>query len=191
MSQIETVMKLIRRTNRYLQKNSTARFCIYFFVSILISIVVYVWLRNSSTIEPFLGFNAQLATDIWNLFDNSAIITNTAISSSDFNFEVTAECTSIGPTAILLSAIIAWPSTIKEKIKGIIVGAVALFIINLIRMLTLFHIGSHFPNQLDLFHYYVWQGIIVLLALGLWVFWMDKMVQSPLPGISDNQAQAT
>ncbi|NQT73876.1 MAG: archaeosortase/exosortase family protein [Chloroflexi bacterium] len=178
-------MKLIRRTN------STARFCIYFFVSILISIVVYVWLRNSSAIEPFLGFNAQLATDIWNLFDNSAIVTNTAISSSDFNFEVTAECTSIGPTAIFTSAVIAWPSTIKEKIKGIIVGAAALFIINLIRILTLFYIGSHFPNQLDLFHYYIWQGIIVLLALGLWVFWMDKMVQSPLPGISDNQAQAT
>ncbi len=186
MSQIEAVMKPIRSANRYLQNNSTTRFCIYFFVSILISIVVYIWVRNSSTIEPFLGFNAQLATDIWNLFDNSVSAEGTLISSSDFNFEVTAECTSIGPTAILLSAIIAWPSTIKEKIKGIIVGATALFIINLIRILTLFYIGSHFPNHLDLFHYYIWQGIIVLLALGLWAFWMDKMVQSPLPGISDN-----
>ena len=178
-------MKLIRRTN------STARFCIYFFVSILISIVVYIWVRNSSTIEPFLGFNAQLATDIWNLFDNSVSVEGTAISSSDFNFEVTAECTSIGPTAILLSAIIAWPSTLKEKTYGVLFGAAALFIINLIRMLTLFYIGSSAPTHLDLFHYYIWQGIIVLLALGLWVFWMDKMVQNPLSGISDNQAQAT
>jgi len=191
MSQMKAIMKLIRSTNRYFQQNSILRFCTIFFSCIILSFAIYIWLRNSSTIEPFLDLNAQLATDIWNLFGNSVSVEGTVISSSDFNFEVTAECTSIGPTAIFISAVIAWPSTIKEKVYGVLVGAAALFIINLIRMLTLFYIGSSFSTHLDLFHYYIWQGIIVLLALGLWVFWIDKMVKRPLTVISDNQAQAT
>lgn len=177
--------------NKSFQHHRIKHFCTLFLFCIILSFTIYILLRNSSAIDPFLNFNAQLSTNIWNLFNNSLSAEGAIILSPDFKFKVTAECTSIGPTFILLSAIIAWPSTFKETINGILFGAVSLFIINLIRILTLFYIGSSFPNYLDLFHYYIWQGIVVLLALGLWVFWMDMMVNSAPLSNFDNESRTT
>lgn len=147
--------------------------------------MIYFSLRNSSIIESFLQLNGLLAIESWNLFGNSGDVEGVQVMSNHFSFRVTAECTSIGPTAIFASAVTAWPSSITEKLWGIIAGTLALFIINQIRMLTLFFVGTHFPDYLDFAHYYLWQGLIVLLALGLWLFWIDKVTNS-MPAVTSD-----
>jgi exosortase/archaeosortase family protein len=173
---LDNEMKFIHGYSKYQNTNGTVRFCIYFFISIAVLIAMYICMRNSAVIEPFLDLNALLASSIWDLFGNYIYREGAFIYSTDFGFHVTAECTSIAPTFIFISAVIAWPSTLNEKLCGILIGAITLFFINLIRILTLFYIGASFPNYLDLFHYYIWQAMIVLLALGIWLFWIDKMV---------------
>lgn len=172
-------MTLLSEIERRLHlRNPIVRFCAIFFSCIVVSIGLYLALRHNSILDPFLNFNARLATGLWNLFGNSAHADGAITASDKFNFEVTAECTSIVPTAILLSAVLAWPSTRREKLIGIGAGTVALFVINQIRILTLFYVGTSFPDLLDIAHYVVWQGLIVLIALGLWLFWAEKMVHS-------------
>lgn len=170
--------------------NPIVRFCVIFFSCIVVSIGIYLALRHNSILDPLLNFNARLATGLWNLFGNSAEADGAITSSDKFNFEVTAECTSLVPTAILLSAVLAWPSTRREKLVGIGAGTVALFIINQIRIITLFYVGTSFPDFLDISHYIVWQGLIVLIALGLWLLWAEKMVH-PTPKTSVTQKPQT
>lgn len=170
-------MTLPARIKRLLHlHNPIARFCIVFFSCVLIFGALYLALRHNSILDPFLNLNARLATEIWNLFGNSAEAEGAFATSAEFRFEVTAECTSIVPTGILIAAVLAWPSTRKEKMIGGLAGTAALFVINQIRILTLFYVGTAFPRFLDAAHYFIWQGLIVLIALGLWLFWAEKMV---------------
>lgn len=173
-------MTLLARLKRFLHlQNPIARFCIVFFSCVLVFGAIYLALRHNSVLDPFLNLNAWMATEIWNLFGNSAQAEGAITTSDKFHFEVTAECTSIVPTAILIAAVLAWPSTHKEKLIGALAGTAALFVINQVRILTLFYVGTSFPRFLDAAHYFVWQGLIVLIALGLWLFWAEKMVHPP------------
>jgi len=183
---------LFTNLKRFLRRQSPiTRFCITFFSCVLIFGAIYLALRHNSILDPFLNLNAWMATEIWNLFGKSAEVSGAVATSTAFRFEVTAECTSIVPTAILISAVLAWPSTRKEKLIGALAGTAALFVINQIRILTLFYVGTSFPRFLDTAHYFVWQGLIVLIALGLWLFWVEKMVHPTPPPSNTGKPEAS
>ena len=53
------------------------------------------------------------------------------IYSPQFNMRIAAECTAITPTIVLVAAIIAIPTPVRSKLRGILLGASVLYFINL------------------------------------------------------------
>ena len=47
--------------------------------------------------------------------------------------------------------------------------------INLARIMSLFWIGSAYPQYLNVAHLLVWQTAIILLAIVLWLFWIERV----------------
>ncbi len=152
------------------------RFGIVFAVCLAVFGTIYIFLRHSSIFVPLLEFNAKAANFFLNLFGAHTSVEGVVVTGKSFSFWVSAECTSTIFTAIFASAAIAWPSTVKEKLTGIVLAAAVLFVVNLIRIISLYYIGSAFPNFLDLAHFFLWQILLILLTVGLWVLWMEKMV---------------
>ena len=169
--------------------NDAVRFCIIFFSCLLVFAVIYLKLRTSTIIDPFLAFNTWLASSILNILGESTQADGVTIASSAISFRVISECTSIVPTGILAAGVLAWPSTIKEKFVGVAFGTVALFIINMVRIVTLYYIGIGYPDFLDVAHYFIWQGLIILIALGLWLLWTEKLV-SPISRTSNFEKES-
>jgi archaeosortase B (VPXXXP-CTERM-specific) len=134
---------------------------------------------SSAIAVPFLEFNARAANFFLNFFGTNTRVDGVFVLGGDFRFWVSAECTSTIFTAIFASAAIAWPSTIREKLIGIFMGATVLFVINLVRIVSLYYIGSDFPGFFDLAHFFLWQIVLILLTVGLWMLWMEKMVHKP------------
>ncbi|UCE61919.1 MAG: hypothetical protein JSU63_09325, partial [Phycisphaerales bacterium] len=66
-------------------------------------------------------------------------------------------CDAIEPVAAFTAAVLASPVSVSFKAWGILVGALALQVINLIRLVTLFFVGVYFPRALDIVHIDVWQ----------------------------------
>jgi exosortase/archaeosortase family protein len=62
---------------------------------------------------------------------------------------------------------------------GIAIGIVALFALNLVRTVSLFYIGAHFPDFLDTAHVLIWQSVMILAAIALWLFWVEKLARVP------------
>jgi exosortase/archaeosortase family protein len=95
-------------------------------------------------------------------------------------------CNGAFATAILLSGIIAYPSRIREKLTGILIGIPAIFAINQLRVISLFLLGRKYPGVFEEVHVYVWQPIIIIFAILVWDFWSrnfvrkDKVPQSPV-----------
>lgn len=75
---------------------------------------------------------------------------------------------------LFIGAVIAYPAPLKAKTVGALIGLVVLTAVNLLRIMSLFWIGSAYPEYLDVAHLLVWQTAIILLAIVLWLFWVER-----------------
>lgn len=90
---------------------------------------------------------------------------------------VIAECTGIYTTIIYISLIAAYPSRIREKLAGLLLGVPAIHLLNLARMVFISIVLYHRRDLFDFFHGYLWQVGFVIFMLLLVIFWMTRMVK--------------
>ncbi len=91
---------------------------------------------------------------------------------------VSTECTSLGATAFLWGALLAFPAPWSGKGLGLLVGAAALFVVNAVRVVTLVYVSAYAPAWLDVAHLLVWQTLMVVLALALFLLWTQRFALS-------------
>ena len=73
---------------------------------------------------------------------------------------------------MLTIAVIVFPASLKLKFAGIIVGFIALQGINIIRILALAYVGVRYPQIFDFFHFYIAQGLMIAIALGILILYL-------------------
>jgi exosortase H (IPTLxxWG-CTERM-specific) len=127
--------------------------------------------------EPFLGFVAFCSSKILNIFGSWTFASGPYLRSGDFVVRVIYGCDGSFEIAILLSAIIAYPSRIREKFLGMLIGIPALFALNQFRVISLFLLGIKYPAVFEEVHVYVWQPIVIVFAILVWDFWARNFVK--------------
>lgn len=123
--------------------------------------------------RPYLGLIATVTGAIVDLFGYETTVVETSITSSVFSMQIVRGCDAIEPSAALVSAILASPVSLWPKIPGMLIGTLILLLINLVRLVSLFFIGVHFPKALDIMHEDVWQAAFIVLAIVLWAMWVQ------------------
>jgi len=159
----------------------SVRFFVIFVACLAAFAMFYVIIRDDSSLVPFLSFNASVACSTMRLFGAGVEADGVFLHSNGQLFEIIAECTSLVPTGILVSAVLAWKSSVKEKVIGITLGSTALFVINIGRIVSLVYIASSFPGFLDIAHFFLWQLLLILVTIGLWFLWVSKIVSTHQP----------
>jgi len=53
---------------------------------------------------------------------------------------------------------------------------VILFVLNLVRTVSLYYIGAHIPVFFDTAHFVVWQAAMILAVVILWLVWVGRIV---------------
>ena len=53
--------------------------------------------------------------------------------------------------------------------------------LNIVRVISLFYIGQWSPGAFEWAHLYLWQVLIMLDALIVWLIWIQTLPPSPLP----------
>jgi exosortase/archaeosortase family protein len=76
---------------------------------------------------------------------------------------------------ILLACIVAFPASWRARGLGLILGALAVQILNAVRIITLYLLGAYHPRLFDLFHTAVWQIVIILAAIGFFLAWSARV----------------
>jgi len=89
-----------------------------------------------------------------------------------FGYEIHYRCTGFLPVAILAVAMLAHPAHPKRKIVGLMAGIPFLLVINQIRLVNLFVIGSSNPELFPVAHEVLWQAVVALSVLGIWTRWL-------------------
>jgi exosortase H (IPTLxxWG-CTERM-specific) len=168
--------RFFRRTALIVRRNGLLlRSCIIFAACLGLTIFAYSKFINEDY-NVLVVFTAKVTGAILSVFDSNGInVDGTLVSSETFSMRIVTLCTGLIPSAIFVSAILAYPSKLKHKILGIITGIVAIYSLNLVRMVSIFYIGVFIPSFFDAAHGLIWQSITILLAIVLWLFWVEKL----------------
>ena len=130
---------------------------------------------------PFTGVLADISGWLIMLFDDQVFVRGVEIHSTAHPFAVAIApgCDGIEAVIILVAAVLAFPAPWKHKLAGIGIGFVAIQGLNLVRIISLFYLGQWSRVAFDWFHLYLWQALIVLDALAVWLIWLRYL---PRPG---------
>jgi exosortase family protein XrtM len=121
----------------------------------------------------YLEANAWLSNLILNLLRQGTQVSEVTIRSPEFAIAIRRGCDAIEPTGLLCGAILAFPGSLRRKFAGIVAGTVILQLLNLVRIVTLFLIGSHAPSFFASAHLEIWPAVFIIVAIICFVGWKE------------------
>jgi exosortase H (IPTLxxWG-CTERM-specific) len=135
-------------------------------------------------VVPWTNTLAAISADIVKLFDGSVLADGKVLQSSRNGFAVSIEagCNGVEATIVLIAAMLAFPASWQRKLAGLAIGIVAVQALNVIRVISLFYLGQWSQDAFEFAHLYVWQALIMLDVLVIWLLWMRTLPRAaPLP----------
>jgi exosortase H (IPTLxxWG-CTERM-specific) len=151
------------------------RFTILFIVIVitLFTLELYEPVRQA-VILPFTGYLATISSAIMQIFDADVIANADVIRSKSTGqaVQIAAGCNGVEAVIVLFAAIFAFPSSFKHKLYGFLLGFFAIQALNLVRIISLYYLLQWDKNWFDWFHLYLWQALIILDALIVWLIWL-------------------
>ena len=160
-------------------KHPVTRFCLLFLgLLIAFSIILSQKSIEQRFSTPITTLIASQATWILNALGMDVHARGVFISGEGFSVEILGNCNGIFETMLFLSAIIAFPASLKEKVLGGILGTALIYLLNLVRVIILFLIGVYAPQYFDESHVYVSQTIFIVIVAIFWLLWIGKGVKN-------------
>ena len=133
---------------------------------------------------PWTSALASISTWIVTLFDGNVVATGKVMSSNTNGFAVSIEagCNGVEATLVLLAAMLAFPAPWKHKVVGLVLGILAVQLLNILRVISLFYLGQWNYDVFEWAHLYVWQALIMLDVLVVWLIWVRRVPRTGSPG---------
>ncbi len=146
------------------------------FVGLLVSSFGIVALKpvNDAFVDPYTAGVAKVAGRILQGLGEKVTVRGCLLASPRFAVTIFNGCNGLITTLIFLSAVLAFPVGWRPKLIGVVGGIVAIQLINMIRIVSLYYIGAFFPSWFNNAHVVVWQSIVILAGVALWVFWAGR-----------------
>jgi len=164
-----------RRVMTFLRRHKVAiKSGAIFVAGILLSALVYSKLVTTGLFAADAAFTARATGFFLNLLGGAVQVTGHTISSAGFSVDVGTGCTATIPIMLFICAVLAYPGRWKLKVLGIVIGGACLYALNLVRTVSLFFIGTHFHSFFETAHLLLWQPLIILAAVILWLFWVRR-----------------
>ncbi len=129
---------------------------------------------NNAVIEPFTSWVAKTSGLALNLMGQGITMSGTVIRNDTFAVNIRNGCNGVETMLIFCAAVLAFPAAWKAKLWGLGLGLVAIQTVNLIRVVALFLTGMYFPKLFDTSHTVIWQTVVILFGVLLWIFWADR-----------------
>ncbi|QKK03854.1 MAG: exosortase H [Pseudomonadota bacterium] len=158
------------------------RFSVLFVVLLLALFTIEVLQPvQTHVIIPFTAGIAKVSVFLIELFDSGVVSAGKIIRDIESGFAVSIEpgCNGVEALIILFAALFAFPAPLKHKLIGFVIGFFAIQALNMVRIISLFYMGQWNETWFNWFHLYLWQALIILDALVVWLIWLRKLPPRP------------
>lgn len=88
---------------------------------------------------------------------------------------VAKTCDAMDVTILFVCAALAWPGPWRRRLAAAAAGAAALFVVNVVRICSLYYVGIYFPGSFGLVHLELWPmgvlaaGVLLFLVAARWM----------------------
>jgi exosortase H (IPTLxxWG-CTERM-specific) len=149
------------------------RFAILFIVLLVGLFAFELTPPGQAIVVPWTGLVADSSAGLIRAFDGDAVSEGKVLRSQKTGFAVTIEagCNGVEAMLVLLAGILAFPAPWKLKLAGLAIGVFAIQALNLVRIVSLFYLGQWNMQWFEWAHLYLWQALIMLDALIVWLLW--------------------
>lgn len=133
---------------------------------------VQIWV-----IQPFTAAIAKVSAVVSQTFDSTVHAQGIVLSNIETGAAVSIQpgCNGVEAMIVLLAAILATPAGWKHKLIGIGLGFLAIQIVNVIRIVSLFYLLQWNPVWFEWAHLYLWQALIMLDGLIVYLLWVRML----------------
>lgn len=157
------------------------RFILLFCVLLLSLFTLELWRPvQHFVIVPWTQVLAHLSGVIASFFDANVMSQGKFLidRSTGSGVSIEAGCNGVEACLILIAAMLAYPARWKAKFAGILIGIVAVQIVNVVRVVSLFYLAGWNAEIFRFAHLYMWQALIMLDVLVVWLLWIRQLNRS-------------
>ena len=158
------------------------RFFILFIV-ILVSLFAAELTQSvqNAIVLPWTVALAKISANLIMLFDANVAAFGKILQSTTNGFAVSIEagCNGIEAAIVLIAAMLAFPAPWKHRLIGILAGLFAVQALNIVRVISLFYLGQWNIEVFEWAHLYLWQALIMLDVLIVWLVWIRMLPPAP------------
>jgi len=132
---------------------------------------------QSALVLPWTEALARISSGLITLFDSHVAAFGKILQSTSNGFAISIEagCNGVEAAIILIAAMLAFPSPWKHRVIGILAGLAAVQALNIVRVISLFYLGQWSPRAFEWAHLYLWQALIMLDVLIVWMIWIRTL----------------
>lgn len=136
---------------------------------------------HNAVIIPFTKLVAWVSASVASLFDSSIQAEGIIMRSAENGtaVQIMPGCNGVEAMIVLAAAIIAFDASWRHKFIGLIVGFVAIQALNVVRIISLFYLLQWNKQWFEWAHLYVWQALIILDALIIFILWIRWLPDNP------------
>jgi exosortase H (IPTLxxWG-CTERM-specific) len=157
---------------RDLWRRPEARFLILFLAILGLSFTVVALQQvDDMLVTPYTAVIAKMSAVALRLLGEGAAVSGCVVSSPRFAVTIYNGCNGLITSLIFVSGVLAFPARWTSKLIGVAGGLVAIQLVNLVRIISLFYIGVFFPDHFDDAHVYIWQSLVIVAGISLWIVW--------------------
>lgn len=129
---------------------------------------------------PWTALLARVCAAMVTTFDATAAAAGKVLWNTVTGFGVSIEpgCNGIEACIVLFAAIVAFPASWRHKLIGLGAGFVAVQGLNIVRVISLFYLGQWSTPVFNFAHEYLWQALIMLDVLVVWLLWVRAGAKS-------------
>jgi len=138
---------------------------------------------QSAIVLPWTEMLARISAGLVSLMDPHVSVFGRILRSTTNGFAISIEagCNGIEAVIILVAAMLAFPAPWKFRVLGIAAGIVAVQALNVVRVVSLFYLGQWSTRAFEWAHLYLWQALIMLDVLIVWMVWIRALRARPSP----------
>ena len=168
-------MGLAERSSRLLrQHRDGVLFCLLFSIFTLLAFLLLYALHRPFVV-PFTQLIASVTHGILRAVGVQAWVAGVAVGIPGFAVEIANNCNAVYEIGLYAAAVFAFPAPFRQRFAGFLIGALVLYVVNLIRVLSLLALGRYWPGGFQAAHLYVWQALFLAVVAALWLTWVARV----------------
>lgn len=121
-------------------------------------------------LQTYINGLAAVVGFLLSLVDSTVTVQGDHISGR-FPLRIVLDCAALDAQALFAAAVLAYPAAWPRKLKALGIGLVAIGVLNLGRIISLYFVGIHWSTGFHVLHEEVMPLALVLFSVSLFALW--------------------